>query len=46
MGISVGVPIASNVISSYKYSPAKLTKERPPPDKIPGYADMLKSIVS
>ena len=41
-GISVGVPIASNVISSYKYSPAKLSKERPPPDQMPGYSDMLK----
>jgi hypothetical protein len=43
MGISVAVPVASNVVSSVQYSsPTTLASERPSEDKLPPYSDMLK----
>jgi hypothetical protein len=42
MGISVGVPIASNIVSSVKYSSPMLSAVRPPEDELPLYSDMLK----
>jgi hypothetical protein len=42
MGISVGVPIASNIVSSVKYSSPMLSTVRPPEEELPPYSDMLK----
>jgi hypothetical protein len=44
MGISVGVPIASNVVSSVRYSSPRLSTKRPDNKTtfMPPYSDMLK----